>query len=234
MAGPQVNDDPHAKSKDTMTPEATRIGLLSDIHANAVALNAVLDDMEPVDALVCAGDIVGYGPSPQVCIDMVRDRDIPAVVGNHDREVVRGMTWESGDEYARRVLSADDIAWLGELPRELRLFDERVKIVHDHPDERDRYTEPADFAPTLLEGEDILVLGHTHIQHAEMFDDGLVINPGSVGQPRDGNPDAAYAIVDLSDLSVELCRVPYDIERVQQRIAETTISDRNGERLAHD
>ncbi len=115
-----------------MTTEATRIGLLSDIHANAVALNAALDDIEPVDALVCAGDIVGYGPSPQTCIDMVREREIPTVVGNHDREVVRGMTWESGDEYARRVLSADDIAWLGELPRELRLFDERVKIVHDH------------------------------------------------------------------------------------------------------
>ncbi|NLV08181.1 YfcE family phosphodiesterase [Haloarcula rubripromontorii] len=217
-----------------MTTEATRIGLLSDIHANAVALNTVLDDMEPVDALVCAGDIVGYGPSPQACLDMVRERDIPTVVGNHDREVVRGMTWESGDEYARRVLSADDIAWLGELPRELRLFDERVKIVHDHPDEQDRYTEPADFAPTLLEDEDVLVLGHTHIQYAEAFDDGLVINPGSVGQPRDGDPDAAYAIVDLADLSVDLCRVPYDIERVQQRIKETSISDRNGERLVFE
>ncbi|MDQ2074719.1 metallophosphoesterase family protein [Haloarcula sp. H-GB4] len=214
--------------------ETTRIGLLSDIHANAVALRAVLDDMEPVDALVCAGDIVGYGPSPQACLHMIRDREIPTVVGNHDREVVRGMTWESGDEYARRVLSADDIEWLGDLPRELRLFDERLKIVHDPPDEQDRYTEPADFVPTLLEDEDVLVLGHTHIQHAETFNDGLVINPGSVGQPRDGNPDAAYAIVDLSDLSVDLYRVPYDIERVQQRIEGTSISDRNGERLAFE
>lgn len=101
-------------------------------------------------------------------------------------------------------------------------------------DEQDRYTEPADFAPTLLEDEDVLVLGPTHIQHAETFDDGLVINPGSVGQPRDVDPDAAYAIVDLSDLSADLCRVPYDIEHVQQRIAETTISDRNGERLTFE
>ncbi|TQR21868.1 hypothetical protein C9J85_18045 [Haloferax sp. wsp5] len=61
--------------------EATRIGLLSDIHANAVALRAVLDDMEPVDALLCAGDIVGYGPSPKACLNMVRDRSIPTVVG---------------------------------------------------------------------------------------------------------------------------------------------------------
>jgi putative phosphoesterase len=215
-----------------MTTDATRIGVLSDIHGNAVALNAVLDDMESVDALVCAGDIVGYGPSPQPCLHMVRDRGIPTVVGNHDRAVASGTAWESGDEYARRVLSSDDIAWLEDLPRERRLFDERLKMVHDHPDEQDRYTEPADFAPTLLGDEDVLVLGHTHIQHAETFDDGLVVNPGSVGQPRDDDPDAAYAIVDLSDVTADCRRVPYDIERVQQRIAATTISDRNGERLA--
>lgn len=140
----------HTPDTDTMSDEATRIGLLSDIHGNAVALKTVLDDMGPVDALVCAGDIVGYGPSPEECLHMVRERDIPTVVGNHDREVVRGMTWESGDEYARRTLSTEEIEWLADLPRELRLFDGRLKVVHDHPDERDRYTEPDDFAPALL------------------------------------------------------------------------------------
>ena len=212
----------------------TRIGLLSDIHGNAVALNAVLDDMGPVDALVCAGDVVGYGPSPETCLAAVRDRAVPTVAGNHDRAVVDGLTWEPGDEYARRVLSAPDIEWLGDLPRELRLFDGRLKAVHDHPDERDRYTDPADFAPTLLGDEDVLVLGHTHIQHAEAFDAGLVVNPGSVGQPRDGDPDAAYAVLDLSDLSVDLRRVSYDVDRVRQRVAETPIPDRNGARLAPD
>ena len=72
------------------------------------------------------------------------------------------------------------------------------------------------------------------IQYAEPFGDGLAVNPGSVGQPLDGDPDAAYGVVDLSDLSVDLCRVPYDIERVQQRIEGTPISGRNGERLVFD
>lgn len=217
-----------------MTTQPTRVGLISDIHGNAVALEAVLEDMGTVDALVCAGDIVGYGPSPGACLDIVRNREIPTVAGNHDRAVVRGQPYESGDEYAQQTLSEAALAWLSELPRERLLFDGSLKVIHDHPTERDRYTMPDAFEPTLLDSEDILVLGHTHIQHAAVFDEGIVVNPGSVGQPRDGNPDAAYALVDVDDLSVTLRRVEYDVDRVQQRIKATNIADWNAQRLTQE
>jgi predicted phosphodiesterase len=88
-----------------VSTETTRVGLLSDIHGNAVALEAVLEDIGSVDAIVCAGDTVGYGPSPGQCVKMVRDRELPTVRGNHDRAVVRGQPYESGDQYASRNLS---------------------------------------------------------------------------------------------------------------------------------
>lgn len=214
-----------------MTDEPNQIGLVSDIHGNAVAFEAVLEDMGTVDALVCAGDVVGYGPSPGRCVEIICEMDIPTVEGNHDRAVARNQPYDSGDQYARQALSEDKLAWLAELPRELLRFDARLKLIHDHPDGRDRYTHPAEFNPGLLRGEDVLVLGHTHIQHAEVFDEGIVVNPGSVGQPRDGDPKAAYAVVDLTESTVDCRRVQYDIELVQQRIEETMISERNAQRL---
>jgi putative phosphoesterase len=207
------------------------VGLLSDIHGNAVALEAVLEDIDDVDTLVCAGDVVGYGPSPGQCIDLIRDREIPTVEGNHDRAVVNAHPYESGDRYASRTLSAEKVAWLENLPRERLLFDGRLKVVHDHPEEQDRYTIPAAFDPILLGEEAVLVLGHTHIQHAEEFDDGIVVNPGSVGQPRDRDPDAAYAVVDIDAMNVDLHRVPYDIDTVQRRIEDTSIDSYNARRL---
>lgn len=215
-----------------MSNRPARIGLLSDIHGNAVALRAVLNDISDIDALVCAGDIVGYGPSPGRCIDIVQERDIPTVEGNHDRAVVNDRPYESGDQYANLTLSSAKVDWLSALPRERLLFDDRLKIVHDHPEQKNRYTIPSAFEPELLSEEDVLVLGHTHIQHAEEFGDGIVVNPGSVGQPRDKDPDAAYSVVDLDAMTVDLRRVPYDIDEVQRRIGDTSIDTYNAKRLA--
>jgi len=218
-----------------MSTTPTRIGVLSDIHANATALQAVLADIESVDAIVCAGDIVGYGPSPNQCVSIIRDRDIPTVQGNHDRAVMNGQPYESGDEYAYDTLSDDAIEWLRTLSKNHRLFDDRVKIVHNHPDPDKQgpgiQIRPSDVTSELLGTEEILVLGHTHIQHAEMYDQGIVVNPGSVGQPRDGNPDAAYAVLNLDDHSVELHRVSYDVSRVQEQIRETDIDEANAIQL---
>ncbi|MFC7231919.1 metallophosphoesterase family protein [Saliphagus sp. GCM10025308] len=215
-----------------------QIGLCSDVHGNLVALEAVLADLPDVDALVCAGDVVGYNPWPAECVDRLRDLEVPTVMGNHDRAVARETTFRfnamaaAGVELARERLTNDQREWLAELPDERLAFDGQVKIVHGHPADPDRYTYPRDFSPRLLEDESVLVLGHTHVQHVERYAEGIIVNPGSVGQPRDGDPRAAYAILDLDALEVETRRVAYDVERVQQAVAEAGLPEKIGTRLA--
>ena len=218
-----------------------KVGLISDIHSNRVALEAVLADMPPVDEVLCAGDVVGYNPWPADCVDALRERDVPTVMGNHDAAVAaetpfrfNGMA-EAGVEHAENQLSDDQLEWLASLPSERHECDGRVKLVHGHPDDPDRYTRytyPREFSPRLLGDEDVLVLGHTHVQGVKKFAEGIVVNPGSVGQPRDGDPRAGYAVVDLEALTVDARRVEYDIEAVQDAVAEAGLPERIGTRLA--
>lgn len=217
-----------------------RVGLLSDIHGNRVALDAVLDDLPSVDHLVCAGDVVGYGPWPGACVDRLRERDVPCVVGNHDRAVVQDTGFRfnrmaaAGVTYARDHLSDDQLAWLAARPRRLDLVDDRLALLHDHPTDRDRYTYPDAFGPDLLAAAgnpDALVLGHTHVQGHAVLDDGLICNPGAVGQPRDGDPRAAYAVLDLDAGTVAEHRVAYDIEHVVSAVRDAGLPERIGTRL---
>jgi putative phosphoesterase len=214
-----------------------KIGVVSDIHGNRVALDAVLSDMPAVDRVLCAGDVVGYNPWHGACVDAMRERSVPTVMGNHDRAVVEesGFGFNSmagaGVEHARETLTDDQRAWLADLPDERTALDGRVKLVHGHPDDPDRYTYPREFSPRLLDDEDVLVLGHTHIQAHERFAEGVVMNPGSVGQPRDDDPRAAYAVLDLDSLSVTEHRVAYDIDRVREAVDEAGLPARIGERL---
>ena len=214
-----------------------KVGVISDIHGNRVALSAVFEDMPAVDALVCAGDVVGYNPWHAECVDAVREREIPTIMGNHDRAVVGGEDVRfnsmagAGVEHARETLADDQLAWLADLPAERTAFDGRVKLVHGHPDDPDHYTYPAEYTPNLLEDEDVLIMGHTHVQDHAVFDEGVVMNPGSVGQPRDGDARAAYAILDLADLSVEERRVEYDVEAVVEAVERAGLPDRIGTRL---
>jgi putative phosphoesterase len=215
-----------------------QVGLVSDIHGNRVALEAVLADMPPVDALVCAGDVVGYNPWHGDCVDAMRERGVPTVLGNHDRAVAHdgGFAFSSaagaGVRHARETLTDDQLAWLADLPPERTAVDGRVRLVHGHPEDPDRYTFPEQFGPHLLgEEEEVLVLGHTHIQHHERYEEGVVVNPGSVGQPRDGDPRAAYALLDLAELTVEQRRVEYDIEAVVAAIDAAGLPASLGERL---
>jgi putative phosphoesterase len=215
-----------------------RVGVISDIHSNLVALEAVLEDMPDVDRLVCGGDVVGYNPWPAACVDAMRERDVPTVMGNHDRMVASDRNFRAnsmaraGVELARERLNDVQRAWIENLPRERTLFDGRLKLVHDHPEVQDRYTYPEDFSPALLGDEDVLVLGHTHVQHHEAYDAGVVLNPGSVGQPRDRDPRAAYAVLDLETLSVEEHRVEYNVERVADEVREAGLPNATAERLA--
>jgi putative phosphoesterase len=213
------------------------VGVISDIHGNEVALEAVLADMPDVDAYCCAGDVVGYGPWPGECIERVRALDAPTVVGNHDRAVATGAGFSfnsmagAGAEYAREHCTDEQIEWLADLPVVRREFDDRVKIVHGHPDDPDRYTYPAMFDRDLLGEEDVLIMGHTHVQASKVYDEGIVMNPGSVGQPRDGDPEAAYAVLHLDSMTVDDHRVEYDIEAVEDAVADAGLPEQIGSRL---
>ncbi|QSG13791.1 metallophosphoesterase family protein [Halapricum desulfuricans] len=214
-----------------------KIGVISDVHGNIVALDAVLEDMPDVDELVCAGDVVGYNPWPGECVDTIRDADAPTIEGNHDRAVVTGQypgfndMAAAGVEYAREQLTDEQIEWLAALPTERTLFGGRVKLVHGHPDDPDHYTRPSEFSPDLLDGEDVLIMGHTHVQHHEIYDDGIVLNPGSVGQPRDRDHRAAYSIVDLDERTVDERRVEYDTDAVIHEVVEAGLPQQIGFRL---
>ncbi|WP_254532199.1 metallophosphoesterase family protein [Natrinema gelatinilyticum] len=217
-----------------------KVGLISDVHGNRVALEAVLEEMPPVEEVLCAGDVVGYNPWPADCVDALREWDVPTVMGNHDAAVVEGAAFRfngmarAGVEHAKTCLSDEQLEWVASLPTERLECDGRVKLVHGHPDDPERYTRytyPRDFSSRLLGDEDVLVLGHTHVQGVERFADGIVVNPGSVGQPRDGDPRAGYAVVDLEAMTVETRRVEYDIEAVQAAVDEAGLPDRIGTRL---
>ena len=227
-----------------------KVGLLSDVHANLPALEAVLGDMPPVDTVVCAGDVVGYNPWPAECLARVREVAAATVRGNHDRTVETPERYranrmaEAGLEHAMRELSTEGLAWLRDLPRATWFADGRYHLVHSHPapDREDAYVYPEEF-PALdrhleeLAGEEDatdlegLVLGHTHVQGARSVDGRLVVNPGSVGQPRDGDPDAAYAVLDADAGEDDLRRVAYDVDRVAEAVEREGLPERTATRL---
>jgi putative phosphoesterase len=228
-----------------------KVGVLSDIHGNRVALEAVLEDMPPVDRLVCAGDVVGYNPWHADCVDAMRgesgalpdgvpwpDAPVPTVMGNHDRAVASETPFAfnsmaaAGVDHAREQLDEAQLAWLADLPEERRVCEDRVKLVHGHPRDPDHYTYPSEFGPDLLGAEDVLVMGHTHHQHHEVYDEGVVMNPGSVGQPRDGDPRAAYAVLDLDSTTVEDRRVEYDVDAVVEAVTDAGLPRKIGARLS--
>lgn len=219
-----------------------RLGVVSDIHANRIALDAVLADMPDVDKLVCAGDVVGYNPWPAECVAWAREHNVPTVEGNHDRNVETPERYRAnrmayrGLRLAKERLADDQRAWLDELPRTLEVADGRILVVHDHPEYVDRYVRPRQFPEIrqYLDDYDACILGHTHVQHEATVEGKLILNPGSVGQPRDDDPRAGYAVLDTetTPMAVELHRVGYDIDRVQTAIREAGLPDRTAERLA--
>jgi putative phosphoesterase len=232
-----------------------RVGIIADIHGNVVALDAVLSDMPEVDRLVCAGDVVGYNPWHAECVAAMRGRGealsedaratldgserrtVPTVIGNHDRAVAfddaRGFNEMAvaGVRHARETLPADGLEWLADLPEERVACDGRVKIVHGHPEDPDRYTYPQEYHAGMLGDEEALVMGHTHVQGHAVFDEGLVMNPGSVGQPRDDDPRAAYSVLDFEEYTIESRRVEYDVEAVVEAVKAEDLPPRIGTRL---
>ncbi|MFB6090781.1 MAG: metallophosphoesterase [Halobellus sp.] len=203
-----------------------KVGLISDVHANRPALEAVLDDMPDVDACVHAGDVVGYGPFPSAVIAIFRSNDVVSIQGNHDRAVLGDFhdnfheIPKSAALWTTEQLTDDELAYLESLPLERELYENRLKVAHGAPGKPNTYTYPEDFSADLLGPESVLAIGHTHVQAKAAFEDGIVVNPGSVGLPRDGDWRPGYAVVDLDDGTVDLRRVEYPKEETQAAIEE--------------
>lgn len=238
-----------------------RVAVVSDIHSNLVALEAVLaaiDDDAP-DELWCLGDLVGYGPRPNECTRLMQERTRICLCGNHDL-AVRGTLdlWEfSGDagtaaRWTRTVLNDEALAFLNSLQPSGKT--DGVALFHGSA--RDPVWEyvlsgEAALMTLAVAPEPIVLVGHSHVAlQIQLQGDGLdgglaaagttleladarsVLNPGSVGQPRDGDPRAAYLLLDLEAQTATFRRVEYDIERTQAQMAEAGLPEALALRLA--
>jgi predicted phosphodiesterase len=222
-----------------------RVGLISDVHANLVALEAVLGEMGAVDALWVCGDTVGYGPDPSDVLALLVERKATIVAGNHDRAVALGEDLDLFNPPAavaakmhQRWLSSAERDMLAALPRTLETSD--VTLCHGSLRDPlwEYVTNPRSAAASLaLAKTSHCCAGHTHVPSLFRADGraepGRVryetpyplaprafLNPGSVGQPRDGDPRSAYAVLDLAVGTVTFHRSPYRIAQTQQRIRE--------------
>lgn len=208
-----------------------RLGLIGDIHGNADALKAVLQAArtEGVEALCVTGDLVGYYYEPDRVLDLLADWTYWAVRGNHEDMLLavdpRVRTsylakYGSALEHSLERLDQDALTLLGNLPRTRTLvFDGRsLLLAHGTPWDTDEYLYP-DAPAAIIErvaqcGDDFIVLGHTHHQFDRKVSGRLIVNPGSVGQPRDRKPGAAWSILDVETGSVTHRRENYDIAGV--------------------
>jgi diadenosine tetraphosphatase ApaH/serine/threonine PP2A family protein phosphatase len=241
-----------------------RIAVISDVHANLYALEAVLAeiDRDPPDEIWCLGDTVGYGPRPNECCEIVRKRSALTLVGNHDL-VALGSAEVGVEEFNPEAAEAS--VWTGkELTAESREFlsslepkttREGFELFHGSP--RDpvwEYVldELAVAEAFALTDAPVVMVGHSHVATSIVLSDTTLVggvapaefvaelsrgrwllNPGSVGQPRDGDPRAAYLRIDLDSREARFARIAYPVARTQAEIRERGLPDALAERLAH-
>ena len=202
-----------------------KVLIIADVHGNLEALKAVLAD--PHDALICLGDIVGYGPEPGACVRRILDEGALVLRGNHDHALATGAAprcppafeWlaEATAQLGAAQLSTTERGALAELPlRASQLIDGvPYHLVHATPtDPMYNYLEPTSegWAREVRGiGAEVLLVGHTHTQFRHHVAGRTIISPGSVGQPRHGDPRAAYMVIE--DGTFSFCRVAYRVER---------------------
>ncbi len=238
-----------------------RVAIISDVHGNLEALEEVLKAIDKigVDRIYCLGDIVGYNPNPSECIALLKERGIVSIKGNHERGVLDLVPLYYFNDMARKavmwtrsVLSHEDMEFLRGLPESTKLSSD-IYMVHGSMRDPDGYIlseldAGREFYALEEAGGRILFFGHTHVQGAfvpsgsgmyftrfsEIDLKGVsmaLVNPGSVGQPRDMDPRAAFAIYDGSEGSIRFFRVEYPVDRVVERIKEVGLLGWLGERL---
>jgi len=224
-----------------------QIAVITDIHANIEALNVVLEDIDRrgTDQIVCLGDLVGYNANPNECVEEIRNRRIPCVMGNHDA-VACGIEepWGFNEAarhaaiWTRETLTDDNISFLRDTPQNQRVPGNFIGV-HGSPQDRDMYLFSwaevhAQFPYLEAFGVKSCFFGHTHFpgiyneQGLCSVDEtgGLTlennsrffINPGSVGQPRDNDPRAAYLMFDTDAMRVRFLRLEYDITKAADKI----------------
>lgn len=240
-----------------------RCAIIADIHANLAAFTAVLDDIEGkggVEELWCLGDIVGYGPDPHQCIELLRQQKCVCVAGNHDWAAIGKLDSSEFDpdaaaacRWTAQQLSPEDVDYLGGLLLVMEKGD--FTLVHGSP--REPIWEYLLSISSARENfahfqSHYCLVGHSHVPRVFKYGEGgtcsfspfspdiglvlgewrLIINPGGVGQPRDGDPRASYAICDTKAKMVRLFRVPYDIDITQNRMVKHNLPMRLVARLS--
>ncbi|MEL4304224.1 metallophosphoesterase family protein [Methanococcoides sp. LMO-2] len=207
--------------------------IISDIHGNKAALDAVLS--VPHDEVICLGDLVDYGPDPAECIELIKNEHIPVIKGNHDNAVASRVDCGCGYKYKHLSTATREYTWDQlddshmEFLRGLTMYIEKdlagKKMYFAHGSPRSMYEyikpdTPEDEVLEMIKGveADFIVVGHSHMPFVRHVGDVTIINPGSVGQPRDGDIRASCAVFDTDDYSVEMIRCEYDLESVCQRI----------------
>ncbi len=218
-----------------------KLGLISDVHGNLIALEEVIEHLNGCDEIYCAGDIVGYYPFPNEVVELFKREGIRSVMGNHDYAVVTGDFFGFNEyarvagEWTRRNLKEENLEWLMELP--IKIETEFFNVYHGMPADDLRALEEYIFPDdprieySLEELEKNVVVGHTHIQFIKWHKGMFFMNPGSVGQPRDGDSRSAFAIYDTESGRVELRRVEYNIQEVYEAVLNAGLPEFLGERL---
>jgi len=242
--------------------------VLSDLHANATALNAALEATKGRwDRVVCLGDVVGYGPDPNEVTSKIRELGARTIRGNHDKAATDKMATDDFNpvakaavDWTRSQLSGDNLKWLTELPQGPLEVD-GIVLVHGAFQDEDEYVfTPAQALEGLLDSTAMITFfGHTHHQGGFSYENSsnnlevlhisprlseafaplrteprsrYLLNPGSIGQPRDGDPRAGFAIADLEHHIVEFWRVSYDIPAVQARMRAARLPEPLVQRLS--
>ena len=222
-----------------------RLAVIADVHSNLHALEAAsmrMSERSP-DIVVCAGDVVGYGAFPNECCSKVEGLCSWSVAGNHDRAAI------SKDVSRMNPYAAAAAIWtserLDESVEEVPVFPETVRTIRSRmtgrspcsmgprPTQTSTYQEDAVDRGVLDEaGCDIVVLGHTHMPYVRRFDEGLVVNPGSVGQSRDGDPRGSFAIVYTEKMECEIVRFEYPVKGAADAIVSAGLPRILAERLS--